>query len=187
MSDILTQTRARYEAIWEREKRTEFNSNPSPAYLDAKTALERLEEREPGFSFYAFADVWTVAALKGFRNRTRATVRKSHPCLWRLAGQPCQAGKYAAEPARCMPFGNTLLDHATMWYRGRDPYAIVAHPYDLPPRDLLALEEFCKEHSLLFTLSPGLSWHFPGMTFFLEITRGREFVAPADEDTYDVA
>ena len=60
-----------------------------------------------------------------------------------------------------------------MWNRNGEPYAVITHPYRIQGVDALA--QFCELHNLNLRVDPGLSWHYPGRTFFVEITRGADF------------
>ncbi len=89
--------------------------------------------------------------------------------LGRLFGKRCRhVGESDATPN--IPPGN---EHPSLWARGGSPVAYVFQPYkaNLTAEVLERLAEFCQGYGLVFSVSEGESFHYPGRTALVMIER----------------
>lgn len=105
-----------------------------------------------------------------FGQRYGITSGTGTTCIARLfGGRPRDCGLYADH--LCLPPIQRAA--ADIWHRGRDYVALSYHIY--PERlghELEALHGFCDEHELhLQVHSPDESWHVPGRTVLVTISR----------------
>jgi hypothetical protein len=62
-------------------------------------------------------------------------------------------------------------DHMSAVLKGRQPIACIAQPYHMGWETLCSLVDFCKGRGLKAEISAKHSWHFPGWTLLLAVTK----------------
>jgi|CZCA01.1.fsa_nt_gi hypothetical protein len=138
-----------------------YMSNRTPAYLAAVRALNALavEDRDAVDQAY-------IEAGRGFRRETyikRRGVKPTtgNPFIERLTG-----ARVVPNPVR---FG--WMDHVSLWIKDGKPFSFVTQPYGLSLEDLKEIVAYCEEHNLDVFVDAGMSWHYPGSTVAVELTR----------------
>lgn len=146
-----------------------FNSKPTPEWLAAVGALSKLSTSEVGD---AFAEV-NELRLKDLYIKKRHGVKKSggSACCFRLIGKQCGGSNRAiADHSRGLHAPQHCIDHASFWLKDGKAFSFVSQPYGVCWEGLCSLVDFCRKHGMEADITAG-SWHFPGSTVLIEITR----------------
>jgi hypothetical protein len=153
-----------------------FNRCPSVAYRKAVTALADLDEKE-GTVDEAYAE---VAATRNERRWSNLFKKSTgyHVCLSRLLGKRCEVHGGVApwedwrkQETPCILPGS---DHNSMWRRKSTGQLVyVTQPYELNFDQLCGIVDMCREYQLRASISPRLSWHFPGSTLLVTVVQDR--------------
>jgi hypothetical protein len=137
-------------------------------FREAVRALERLVEEEGlDTAERAFATAAWEKRREAFAKRLRVKPTAGHVCLNRLVKGHCKGTGLMFPKCFWLPVAN---DHVSLWLRDGEPHVYVSQPYGLTLNDMRALVEFCDAHGLDAAVTAG-SWHFPGETLLIEITR----------------
>jgi hypothetical protein len=147
---------------------TRFNSRPSPAYDAARRALAQVLEDE-GLDAVerAVADATWAARLARFGDG-KSGPGDAHVCLHRLLGERCPDSRKRScdSPPRLL-----TGQHTSEWQQNGHTVAIVSQPYALAHDDLQGYLAVCARHGLQLTVSAETSWHFPGHSLAVILTR----------------
>ncbi len=92
---------------------------------------------------------------------------KGRECVRRLLGKQCVDG-YQYSKCECRP---PWSDHATMWTRDGKAYCYIFQPYGWNESKAQDLTRFCEKHGLTYSVDPESSWHRPGSTTLIVITK----------------
>ena len=144
-----------------------FWKKPRPAVYERAIAVLTALEEEHGLGALerAYAE---VKALKIEALSIEGLSEARTPCVNRLVGT-CQ---HWPEPElSCILPGS---DHTTLLTRNRRPVKYVTQPYGIRWDDLVALVERCRKQGLEADIDARWSWHFPGDTIAITVTKGRE-------------
>lgn len=140
-----------------------FTSRPSQQYLKAVDELLILLHQEGGDSVNrAFAEISTESRLKSWKQKYKFS--SGHPCLNRLQGKRCDG----MNPLSCRPPG---ADHTSLLFQLGKPVSFISQPYGLGWSTLKELVELCSKRGLEASIDASTSWHFPGRTLLVDITR----------------
>ena len=105
-----------------------------------------------------------ITSLRGIRGPLRRTT--GDICVQRLLGRHCRTGY--GKSCECHP---PWSDHATMWIRNGKAYCYIFQPYGWNELKAQDLTRFCEKHGLTFSVDPESSWHRPGSTTLIVITK----------------
>ena len=109
------------------------------------------------------ADAVADEILQSWAKQRELKRSNGHPCINRLLGRRCFGH------GGCLNFPGS--DHASLWNKAGRPHTYVTQPYQLNLKELEAISTFCREYKLEVLISAQDSWHFPGATILLEVTR----------------
>ena len=149
-----------------------FLSAPDPIQQAAITALQAAIDAEPD---RVYAHVMAEHLLAHW-------MRQHDLIAWPLpASHPPCAG-FLLRRHRHDPYGRRGIcglpgcDHTSLWaHPGEErPRVFVTQPYSLELPDMLAMARKCTRYRLDLSIEPGPSWHFPGSTMAIIITRAGE-------------
>lgn len=114
--------------------------------------------------------------------RKWATARRLHrsagmACPCRLTARPCpRPDGYSDHGPLLRSLG---ADDASLWLAETgQPTAWVSQPYGLDEDDLVALGAYAADHGLHLRIEAEQSWHFPGRSLFVELSRANRASAP---------
>ncbi|HBT47265.1 MAG TPA: hypothetical protein DEA73_05220 [Peptococcaceae bacterium] len=145
-----------------------FVDRPSDLFREAVRALERLvEEKGLDMAERAFATAVWEKRREAFAKRLGVKPTTGHVCLNRLVKGHCKGMELMFPKCFWLPAAN---DHVSLWLKDGNLHVYVSQPYSLTLKDMRALVQFCDAHALDAVVSAG-SWHFPGSTLLIEITR----------------
>lgn len=134
----------------------------SPTYREAVRALTQLGKREDLDSVRrAAADVLSEAIRSKFLKQTGAKKSQVKELHWRrlIGKRPTIANS------------DPVDDHRSLWNREGKPWAYVSQPYVLNTADLREIVKRCDENKLHAQVRADASWHFPGKTVAVILTR----------------
>lgn len=152
-----------------------FLRNPSSLWGEALAALKRVEEDECEDHvdrLYATA-IWQVR-LKTLLHANGYRLSSGHPCVARLLGKPCGESylRWPYEPREntppCSPPG---CDHPALLLKDGKPSLFVFQPYGLHGATLVELVAFCQRWGLHCSVDARFSWHFPGVTLLVSLSK----------------
>jgi hypothetical protein len=147
-----------------------FWSKPTAKYRASVKALEELlmESKDRDIVTRAFAEAVSEHRLSVFAEKHGATPWRGHICVCRLWGKRCPSFSYPYEGCPKIP----CADHLSMWNKDGQPWGIVSQPYGpLDGDHIRELVKFCDQHDLEFEIDAFYSWHFPGETLLILLTR----------------
>lgn len=118
-------------------------------------------------------------------DHNRVTLSEGHCCIRRLAGGGCPRVSFPGGTMACFgafsyPGANgepayfdpwRLLDHGELWLRGRRPFSVTAHLYDLTANEAAELEAAARFFGLTVAIGAGPSWWNPGQCHLVEFRR----------------
>jgi hypothetical protein len=136
-----------------RERRTQYNPNPSPRYIEAVQALEELDDLED-----PYAGVMSVKRNPGGKFPNGAQLGKLlHKRRVRIPGRK--------DEVDADDVGNILgiFDHSTTHKHPDGEYVITTEPYGTSFEDLCEIVDFCRYHKLRVDIDSDSAWH-PGRT-----------------------
>jgi len=142
-----------------------FLERPSDLYQKAVHILTQLAEQEGRYiAERAFEEAIEKYRYKAFIDRYGVKRSSGHTCINRLLGKWC-----IGLSGNChLPAAN---DHISFWLKDGKPYLYVSQPYDLSLEDMRKLVPFCDEHDLDLTVTASNSWHSPGHTLLIVVSR----------------
>jgi len=124
-------------------------------------------ESMPDYGFLCGGDVVPASEMKRQFLDQGLKPTTGYVCIRRLADKQCRIGSFYGRPCECR---HPLFDHTSLYIKGGKPHTLVTQPYGLDNRDLAALLAMCEKYGLEISIT-GYSWHFPGKTLCVEITR----------------
>lgn len=133
----------------------------TPVYLAAVRALEALAAEDPEAMAQAYIEAGGGYRKEHYIKSRSVKPTMGNPFIERLAG-----ARAVPNPVR---FG--WMDHPSLWVRGGKPFSFVSQPYGLSLEDLKQIVAYCEEHNLNALVDAGMSWHCPGSTVAVELTR----------------
>jgi len=143
-----------------RERRTQYNPNPSPEYIEAVQTLEELDDLEN-----VYAEVMSVKRNPGGKFPNGAQLGKLlHKRRVRVPGRE--------EEVDADDVGNILgiFDHSTTHKHSDGEYVITTEPYGASFKDLCEIIDFRRYNKLRVDIDADSAWH-PGVTIRATIRR----------------
>lgn len=154
-----------------RERRTQYNLDPSPGYIEAVQTLEELADLED-----VYAEVMSVKRNPGGKFPNGAQLDKLlHKRRVRIPGRE--------EEVDSDDVGNILgiFDHSTTHKHPDGEYVITTEPYGASFEDLCEIIDFCRYHKLRVDIDADSAWH-PGRTIRATIRRDGDKKGEVSDD-----
>jgi hypothetical protein len=151
---------------------SQFLSAPDPVQQAAIDALQAAIEAEPD---RVFATVMADPLLDDW-------MRRHDLIAWPLPVGRAPCAGHLQPHHRCDPLGQRGLcslpgcDHSSLWAHPGDaqPRVFVTQPYSLHLAQLAIMARKCQRAHLSLVIESGTSWHFPGRTMAIVISRQDE-------------
>ena len=154
-----------------------FMSNPSPAYRAAVSVLHQLADAEGvDAANRAYAEVAAERIEDLYASKHGLRLSQGHPCFGRVVRpgyKGCHSSEMCSDNPRYIPCSVPGRDHVSLWLKNGRPYSYVFQPYSLDKATLRQLVQQCDDYNMELSINGNSSWHFPGDTIFVEITRSR--------------
>lgn len=161
---MTTPTNKRVRAWWERLDLTGRHfvepKYRSPGYEKAVAALAALRKEDPTLMTAAYAEASSTFIRLAYRNSRRLRRSPGRNVFERLLGKQTYHNVF-----------RPWMDHPSLWLKDGKPFTFVCQPYRLSLDDIREIVRYCDAHDLDLDICSGWSWHYPGRTLFIELSK----------------
>lgn len=132
----------------------------TPAYEKAVKALVALRKEDPSLMTAAYAEAASTYIRLAYANSRRVRRSPGRNVFERLLGKNTYHNVFCS-----------WMDHPSLWLRDGKPFVFACQPYHLSLDDLREIVRYCDAHNLDVHICSGWSWHYPGRTLFIELSK----------------
>lgn len=117
----------------------------NPETYKAIAALQQVFDKHPADAAErTFAAALSERLCQEWKRSQKVTESRGRPCVQKILRKRCALPYKECE---CTP---PRTDHATLWSKNGKPTYYVSQPYDLDMATIEEMNEFCKEHRVLY-------------------------------------